>query len=195
VTADQDLAAAYAERFGLASRRDDETGAEFRERIARALHARGHLQLAVEALTNQSAAQDAPVDATPGADLGDLAIRHLAATASDGPENIPAVVAFRARWRGYLITALSLLTLAAAVLIAVIVRRPEFSNSAYTVALVGGLVGAGVVLAVLSTVWFVQDLVWSRRANSRKTRQPAYRADAGPHPRSPGDDVNGPVLR
>lgn len=183
MTADQDLAAAYASRFGLAPRRDDETGAQFRERIAHALHARGHLQLALEALTNHPAAQDPPVDATPGANLGDLAIRHLAATASDGPENIPAVVAFRARWRGYLITTISLLTLAAAALIAVIVRRPEFANSAYVVALAWALLGAGVVLVVLFTVWFVQDLVWSRRAGIRETRQPAQRADAGPAPK------------
>jgi hypothetical protein len=75
---DRDLAEQYARRHGVAPRRGDETAAQFRERVARALHAAGEPISAQEVLFNDRMTHDSFAGGPLDRGHGDAVITEIA---------------------------------------------------------------------------------------------------------------------
>jgi hypothetical protein len=78
VITDRDLAEEYANLFGLEPRRQDVSGATFRERVARTLHAQGQPIYAQEALVNDRLGHDPFAFGSLDRGDGDTSIRRTA---------------------------------------------------------------------------------------------------------------------
>jgi hypothetical protein len=155
------LAAEHAARFQLTPRRRDETGAQFRERVARELHARGEPRLALESLFNQTVVDhDLVAQDVIGGSLGDLVIRHVAA--SDPSARLVRILRQRVAWRNRLVIAVAVLW-AAALAVMAVQPGPYFDLYA------AGLLGASLALAAMVLVTVASDLAVGIPASTKET--------------------------